>query len=85
VAVWDRVSRFDQALSVLLFVNAARAFGRILETHAGVEALGGLSARIYLPVTIMLFGFMAFWLWRQGDRYARPAATGRTSHMTGDV
>lgn len=64
-AVWD-ANGWNRLMAGLLALNAMRATTRVLELHAGLESLSGFNAAIYMPATLLLFGFMGIWLLRSG-------------------
>lgn len=70
-AVWD-VDGWSRMMASVLALNAIRAMVRMLELHGGLESLSGLNAAMYMPVTLLVFGFMGIWLWRQASSRRAP-------------
>jgi hypothetical protein len=67
--VWNAMDRWCRALSALFIIKAVQAGVRILEMHFGLAWLSSFNFRIYFPITISVYGFTAFWLWLQGERF----------------
>jgi len=75
----------DRALALALAANSVRALLRMLQTHAGIAALGEANRALYLPVTLATYGLLAAWLARAAfaELAARRAPTARQAAQEG--
>ena len=65
IATWDRRRRWNQIIAVVFAVNAARSAGRLAEGFMGHAWLAPLNDAIYFPATVLIYGSLAVWLWKQ--------------------
>src|ERR1700757_964622 len=67
IATWDRRRRWNQIIAVVFAVNAARSAGRLAEGFMGQAWLAHLNDAIYFPATVLIYGSLAVWLWKQAQ------------------
>jgi hypothetical protein len=67
IATWDRRQRWNQFIAVVFAVNAARSAGRLAEGFMGHAWLAPLNDAIYFPATVLIYGSLAVWLWKQAQ------------------
>ncbi|HYL68068.1 MAG TPA: hypothetical protein VEX69_02795 [Candidatus Limnocylindria bacterium] len=65
VATWEKHERWNQVVAVALAANALRAAGRLAESYMGQAWLGPVNEAVYFPATLLIYGTLAAWLWRQ--------------------
>jgi len=67
VATWDRRRRWNQFIAIVFAANAARSAGRLAEGFMGQAWLAPLNDAIYFPATVLIYGSLAVWLWKQAQ------------------
>jgi len=67
VATWDRRQRWNQFIALVFAVNAARSAGRLAEGFMGQAWLAPVNDAIYFPATVLIYGSVAVWLWKQAQ------------------
>jgi hypothetical protein len=67
VATWDRRRRWNQFIAIVFAANAARSAGRPAEGFMGQAWLAPLNDAIYFPATVLIYGSLAVWLWKQAQ------------------
>jgi len=67
IATWDRRRRWNQFIAIVLAANAARSAGRLAEGFMGQAWLAPLNDAIYFPATVLIYGSLAVWLWKQAQ------------------
>jgi hypothetical protein len=65
IAAWDRRQRWNQFVAIVFAANAVRAAARLAEGFMGQTWLASVNDAIYFPATILIYGSLAAWLWRQ--------------------
>lgn len=65
IATWDGSKRWNQIVAVAFAANAVRAAGRLAEGYMGQAWLGPVNDAIYFPASVLIYGTLAAWLWRQ--------------------
>jgi hypothetical protein len=65
IATWDRRQRWNQFIAIVFAANAARSAGRLAEGFMGQAWLAPLNDAIYFPATVLIYGSLAVWLWKQ--------------------
>ena len=64
-ATWDKRERWNQVVAIAFAANALRAAGRLAEGYLGQAWLGPVNEAVYFPATVLIYGTLAAWLWRQ--------------------
>jgi hypothetical protein len=67
IATWDRRRRWNQFIAIVFAANATRAAGRLVEGFMGQTWLAPLNDAIYFPATVLIYGSLAVWLWKQAQ------------------
>lgn len=67
VATWDRRQRWNQFIAIVFAANAARAAGRLAEDFMGQAWLAPVNDAIYFPASVLIYGSLAVWLWKQAQ------------------
>jgi hypothetical protein len=67
IATWDRRRRWNQFIAIVFAANAARSAGRLAEGFMGQAWLAPLNDAIYFPATVLIYGSLAVWLWKQAQ------------------
>jgi len=65
MATWDARERWNQVVAAAFAANAARAAGRVAEGYMGQAWLAPVNDAIYFPASVVIYGTLAAWLWRQ--------------------
>ena len=65
IATWDSRRRWNQFIAVVFAANAARSAGRLAEGFMGQAWLAPLNDTIYFPASVLIYGSLAVWLWKQ--------------------
>jgi hypothetical protein len=71
IATWDRRRRWNQFIAVVFAGNSARSAGRLAEGFMGQAWLAPLNDAIYFPATVLIYGSLAVWLWKQAQDLQR--------------
>ena len=64
-ATWDKRQRWNQIVAIAFAANAARIAGRIAADYTGQAWLEPVNNAIYFPATVLIYGTVTAWLWRQ--------------------
>jgi hypothetical protein len=64
-ATWDKRYRWNQIVAIAFAANALRAAGRLAEGYLGQAWLGSVNEAVYFPATVLIYGTLAAWLWKQ--------------------
>jgi hypothetical protein len=67
IATWDRRQRWNQFIAIVFAANAARSAGRLAEGFMGQAWLAPVNDAIYFPATVLIYGSLALWLWKQAQ------------------
>jgi hypothetical protein len=67
VATWDSRQRWNQFIAIVFAVNVARSAGRLAEGFMGQAWLAPINDAIYFPATVLIYGSLAVWLWKQAE------------------
>ena len=67
IATWDRRHRWNQFIAIVFAANAARAAGRLAEDFMGQAWLAPINDAIYFPASVLIYGSLAVWLWKQAQ------------------
>lgn len=67
VATWDSRRRWNQFIAIVFATNAARSAGRLAEGFMGQAWLAPVNDAIYFPATVLIYGSLAVWLWKQAQ------------------
>lgn len=67
VATWDTRQRWNQFIAVVFAANAARAAGRLAEGFMGQAWLAPVNDAVYFPATVLIYGSLSVWLWKQAQ------------------
>jgi hypothetical protein len=67
VATWDTSKRWNQIVAIAFAANAARVGGRIAEGFLGQAWLAPVNDAVYFPASVLIYGTLAVWLWRQAS------------------
>ena len=67
IATWDRRRRWNEFVAIVFAANALRAAARLAEGFLGQSWLGPVNDAIYFPATVVIYGSLAAWLWRQAQ------------------
>ena len=67
ISTWDRRQRWNQFIAMVFAANAARSAGRLAEGFMGQAWLAPVNDAIYFPATILIYGSLALWLWKQAQ------------------
>src|SRR3984957_9992144 len=67
VATWDRRRPWNQFIAIVFAANAARSAGRLAEGFMGQAWLAPVNDAIYFPATLLIYGSLALWLWKQAQ------------------
>ena len=67
IATWDRRRRWNQFIAVVFATNSARSAGRLAEGFMGQAWLAPLNDAIYFPASVLIYGSLAVWLWKQAQ------------------
>jgi hypothetical protein len=78
IATWDRRRRWNQFIALVFAVNAARSAGRLAEGFMGQAWLAPLNDALYFPASVLIYGSLAVWLWKQAQ-YLQQEPLGATA------
>jgi hypothetical protein len=65
ISTWDKRERWNQIVAIAFAANAARITGRLVEGFMGQSWLGPVNDVIYFPASVLIYGTVAAWLWKQ--------------------
>lgn len=65
MATWDKRERWHQIVAAAFAANAVRLAGRLAEGYMGQAWLAPVNGAVYFPASILIYGTVAAWLWRQ--------------------
>jgi hypothetical protein len=81
IATWEKRERWNQFVAIVFAANALRAFGRVAEGFMGQSWLAQVNDAIYFPATVLIYGSLAVWLWKQARSIRQEhLATANPSH-----
>jgi hypothetical protein len=67
VATWNSRQRCNQFIAIVFAANAARSAGRLAEGFMGQAWLAPINDAVYFPATVLIYGSLAVWLWKQAE------------------
>jgi hypothetical protein len=71
IAAWDTRQRWNQFVAIAFAANAVRIGGRLAEGYMGRAQLAPVNKAIYFPATLLIYGTLAVWLWKQAGEVER--------------
>jgi hypothetical protein len=71
IAAWDARQRWNQLVAIAFAANAVRVAGRLAEGYLGQAWLEPVNNAVYFPLTVLIYGTLAAWLWRQAREAER--------------
>jgi hypothetical protein len=67
ISTWDKQRRWNQLVAFAFAANAARVGGRLAEGYMGQAWLAPVNGAIYFPASLLIYGTLAVWLWKQAS------------------
>jgi hypothetical protein len=67
ISTWDKQRRWNQLVAFAFAANAARVGGRLAEGYMGQAWLVPANGAIYFPASLLIYGAVAVWLWKQAS------------------
>ncbi|MGH9712926.1 MAG: hypothetical protein ACRD5M_06470 [Candidatus Acidiferrales bacterium] len=65
ISTWGKRERWNQVVAIAFAANAARIASRLAEGYMGQAWLAPVNDVVYFPATVLIYGTVAAWLWRQ--------------------